>query len=76
MLQSVATKFVKSCSELRLNLSGIKLKMSEEKNYVMLNNCGAWSAEEFAARFAEVGYQMVSAFCCLMVKLLALEPDA
>ena len=57
-------------------LNGIEFKMSEEKNYFMPNNCGAWSAEEFAARFAEVGYQMVSAFCCLMVKLLALEPDA
>ena len=28
--------------------------MSKEKISVMLNNCVAWSAEEFAARFAEV----------------------
>ena len=67
--------------------------MPKEKISVMLNNCVAWSAEEFAARFAEIcveflgtkrcrfttmlnAYQLVSAFCCLVVKLLGPEPDA
>ena len=34
-------------------LSEIELQLSEEKISVMLNNFVAWSAEEFAARFAE-----------------------
>ena len=42
------------CFTIQPLLSWIDLQMSEEKISVMLNNCVEWSAEEFAARFAEV----------------------
>ena len=42
------------CFIIQRLLSGIQLLMSEEKISVMLNNCVAWSAEEFVTRFAEV----------------------
>ena len=53
-------------------LSGIhiELQMSEDKMSVMFNNRVAWSAEQFAVRFAEVCVEILGTIRCRLITLL------